>query len=205
MSWVSRRPSETKTAGTQGERDHGRAEDVRVSPVSPANKWSSQGLHGFKQLGQKTIENQLNVQKHQEPWWLTMMPLILTVALLRRAEHLRNQLNFVEMWLTETTGPPRACLECWTALKMTKPEVGNRNRQKPLVQYQWEYYWYRRVLAHTGPIWGGTIWEYFILGIGLLGNRSPWWSETSETEVRRSGPGTTARATEKKLIRSHRP
>ena len=30
--------------------------------------------------------------------------------LLRRAEHLRNQLNFVESWLTETTGPPRECL-----------------------------------------------------------------------------------------------
>ena len=104
-----------------------------------------------------------------------MMPLILTVALLRRAEHLRNQLNFVEMWLTETTGPPRACLECWTALKMTKPEVGNRNPWFSTNESTIGTGGYWLILALF--IWGGTIWEYFILEIGLLGNRgSAEWS-----------------------------
>lgn len=41
----------------------------------------------------------------------------------QRAEHLRNQLNFVEMWLTETTGPPRSAEWSWDNREGYREEI----------------------------------------------------------------------------------
>lgn len=41
----------------------------------------------------------------------------------QRAEHLRNQLNFVESWLTETTGPPRSAEWSWDNREGYREEI----------------------------------------------------------------------------------